>query len=73
MSFNFKSRCFLLLQVTHQMYKNVELTMNQVGNLEEIGKRTKELQEKAGNFVKKTEEIKRKMWWKNCKVSIEKD
>ena len=47
--------------------------MNQVGNLEEIGKRTKELQEKAGNFVKKTEEIKRKMWWKNCTVSIEKD
>lgn len=62
----------MLLQFGHQMHKNIELAIDRGENLKTIDKRVEDLQESAGQLAKTTGEIKRKMWWKNYKVSIEK-
>lgn len=54
------------------MHKNIELAIDRGENLKTIDKRVEDLQEGAGQLAKTTGEIKRKMWWKNYKVSIEK-
>lgn len=54
------------------MHKNIELAIDRGENLKTIDKRVEDLQESAGQLAKTTGEIKRKMWWKNYKVSIEK-
>ena len=52
------------------MHKNIDKTINRGKDLVTLDKRGEDLNQTARQFVKKTKEIKRKMWWKNCKVSI---
>ena len=71
-SFNLKSMCSLLLQTVDQMHRNIEAIKDTSEKIEDVMERTNALNENAGQFLKKTEEIKRKMWCKNCKVTLEK-
>ena len=64
--------CSLLLQTVDQMHRNIEAIKDTSEKIEDVMERTNALNENAGQFLKKTEEIKRKMWCKNCKVTLEK-
>lgn len=56
--------CSLLLQTFDQMHRNIEAINDTSEKIEDVMERTNALNKNVGQFLKKSEEIKRKMWWK---------
>jgi hypothetical protein len=52
------------------MQENVDLALQNCVKLENIEKAAEELQQQAGVFKRNANELKKKMWWKNMKVSF---
>ncbi len=52
------------------MQENVDLALQNCVKLESIEKAAEELQQQAGVFKRNANELKKKMWWKNIKVSF---
>lgn len=51
------------------MQENVDIALQNCVKLESIEKAAAELQQQAGVFKRNANELKKKMWWKNIKVS----
>lgn len=51
------------------MQQNVDLALQNCVKLESIEKAAEELQQQAGVFKRNANDLKKKMWWKNIKVS----
>ena len=52
------------------MQENVDIALQNCVKLESIEKAAEELQQQAGVFKRNANELKKKMWWKDMKVSI---
>jgi hypothetical protein len=52
------------------MQENVDMALQNCVKLETIEKAAEELQQQAGVFKRNANELKKKMWWKNMKVSL---
>ena len=52
------------------MQDNVDQALQNCVKLENIEKQAEELQQQAGVFKRNANELKKKMWWKNIKVSL---
>lgn len=50
------------------MRNNIEEVMKRGDNLEELGERSKALQEGALEFEQRSRQLKKKLWWKDKKV-----
>jgi hypothetical protein len=51
------------------MQDNIDIALQNCVKLESIGKAAEELQQQAGVFKRNAHELKKRMWWKNLKVS----
>lgn len=61
---------FLLLQVVDIMRVNVDKVLQRDQKLSELDDRADALQAGASQFESSAAKLKRKYWWKNCKVSF---
>ena len=52
------------------MQDNVELALANVVKLETVEKAAEELQQQAGVFKRGATDLKKKLWWKNCKMKL---
>lgn len=52
------------------MQENVDIALQNCVKLERIEQQAEELQQQAGVFKRNANELKKKMWWKNIKVSL---
>ena len=57
-------------EVTDIMAENVKKALEREGNLDELGKRTSELEEGALQFKKGASTLKKKHMWENMKFKI---
>lgn len=61
---------FFLLQVVDIMCVNVDKVLQRDEKLSELDDRADALQAGASQFESSAAKLKRKYWWKNCKVSF---
>lgn len=61
---------FFLLQVVDIMRVNVDKVLERDQKLSELDDRADALQAGASQFESSAAKLKRKYWWKNCKVSF---
>lgn len=54
------------------MRHNISAVLDREEKLETLGNRAEALQEGASQFESSAGKLKRKMWWQNIKVSLEK-
>jgi hypothetical protein len=52
------------------MQENVDQALANCVKLENIETRAEELQQQAGVFKKNAKDLRKKMWWKNCKTKL---
>jgi hypothetical protein len=53
------------------MQDNVDLALQNCVKLESIERAAEDLQQQAGFFKRDAKELRKRMWWKNCKVREE--
>ncbi|NWW30284.1 VAMP1 protein, partial [Panurus biarmicus] len=63
-------RCSVLSQVVDIMRMNVDKVLERDQKLSELDNRADALQAGASQFETSAAKLKRKYWWKNCKMMI---
>eukprot|EP01048_Picozoa_sp_COSAG05_P019661 COSAG05_NODE_3141_length_2291_cov_1.541515_1_plen_90_part_00 len=57
-------------KVKEQMGNNIEQQMANMESAEELESKSLLMRDQASDFKAGSTKLKKKMWWKNCKVSV---